>query len=255
LFAALRKLDLQINFSFVLMIFGLGFIFDTLNILRQTLAFSIVAYSLQYIQSGERIRYIIGIFLATTIHYSSIIFYFLYFFIRKDLFKNVFLFSILFFLTNTLFISGLFKIIPSLLLILGYDSYVLLVPDIQVFSHLGLGMYLFFILDLAVIVYYHLILKHEYPRLLPYANLFQIGVILSLAFASEVLSHRIIYYFISMRLVVYSVFFVSIIRKQRTFAYSWIFIVLLLVVSYFQYINSEASNQKSFYFFFQKGIE
>lgn len=57
----------------ILLLFGLGFYFTSLNILRQYIALSIVFYSLKYLFDKKYWRYSFLILLATMFHYSAII--------------------------------------------------------------------------------------------------------------------------------------------------------------------------------------
>ncbi|GAA0606388.1 hypothetical protein GCM10009001_24530 [Virgibacillus siamensis] len=57
----------------ILMLFGLGFYFNSLNAIRQYIAISIIFYSVQYLFKAKVKFYVFSVFVAMMFHFSSIV--------------------------------------------------------------------------------------------------------------------------------------------------------------------------------------
>lgn len=84
-FLTYKMISKYSNNYFISIWFYYGYYFGNIFFVRSTLATALVFYSIKYIIERKKIKYIILIFIATSIHYSAIIFLPAYWIFRKKL--------------------------------------------------------------------------------------------------------------------------------------------------------------------------
>ena len=235
------------------------YLFLSLNVLRQTLAFSIFVFSLRYIQHKNLFKYLITILFAFIFHRSAIILFPLYFIANIDyLLRHRRLQLVLYFSTflfSVFFSDFLWNNFATLAQLLGYSDYadsVSVAAEIEWGGGGGLGLYMWMIIDLWVILCYN---KYRYARNSQYDivvyNLYFIGLLLANVVAGSYFD-RVNIYFQHIRIIVYAIFFYRLfilnnkaVEKIMAFA---IFIVLLIF--FYMGINNRASLCAPFNFVF-----
>lgn len=189
------------------------YLFESMNVMRQALAFSVLLYSTIYIHKSNKIKFVIMVLLASSFHKSAIFFLPFYFFVNKDWIRNkymqlglmllAFIFSQ--FLFNTFFLK--IKIIADML---NYGSYSELTSDLFLDNEkesMGFGLYFIFTIDSLIILYSDKLKKvFKKENYIVYHNMFLVGALLGAAFggSNSIALGRFMFYFVSFRLVVLS---------------------------------------------------
>ena len=235
------------------------YIFLSLNVVRQTMAFSILLWSTWFIYKKEFVPYLITVLLATGIHASAIIFLPLYFLLDKELFRKK-TYQII--LLTIAFVAGpaIQKILWMLVPFFG--SYVLGVDysdtDISQFEDVdwnekgaGLGYILWYLIDSLIICSYDSIKRFFNHRIFViWYNLYFIGAILSFLVGATYLS-RINVYFDSVKIVIYGVwcaFLYYTNSKYHIKGIVLILFILIMIAFYYVAIMKKASNCAPFQF-------
>lgn len=212
----------------------------SLNIHRQTLAFCIFLYAIKYYLKGNFLKYAGVIFVATFIHYSSLILFFVYL-LRNKFFSfldNRWICLSLYFSAFYLFNSFLAFIVPFLELHVENAKYLTSISvlgnmDMDVSS--GLGILIYHFLDICIIwnskrlsyvfssVHFNLIFR-----------LFLVGILLSNMFGNDVFLSRVPLALESLRFLMLSFWVYNLIRcKGTTFSYTCGISICLVCIGLF----------------------
>lgn len=112
----------------IFLIFGMIFYFSSLNLMRQHVACAILLFSLKYVRERNFALFLVFVLLATGIHYSSILFLFVYFIYNVKLTpKNAFVFVAI-----SIVLSGILVKIISI--IASNTKYAMYISDDSGFS-------------------------------------------------------------------------------------------------------------------------
>jgi hypothetical protein len=189
------------------------YLFESMNIMRQALAFSILLYSTIYIQKSSKIKFIIMVLLATSFHKSAIFFLPFGFFVNKEWIKNKYiqlgLLALAFILSQVLF-NTFFLRIKFFAEMLNYDAYSEQTTDLFVdndIESIGIGLYFILTID-SLILLYSDELKRIFKNInyIVYHNMFFVGALLTAAFGgtNSIALGRFMFYFVSFRIVMLS---------------------------------------------------
>lgn len=222
----------------LLLYFYTSYFFFSLNGIRQSIAFSFIFFSLQYIDKRLLFKYITCVTIAMLFHKSAILFYPLYFLLRKEYFSNricqVFL-LLLSFLLGDLLQTYLWLSVPLFSSLVLGDS----LSDIQLsllentdWSETGAGLakYFWLLINLFIILNYSKIRCVFKEKMFDiYYNLYFVGALLENIVGSSYLQ-RMNVYFVSYRMVVFSFFIFTLFKSMRKSNY--LINILMLVMTF-----------------------
>lgn len=239
--------------------------FVSMNVMRQTIAFFIFFYSLNLFLSKRYGLTFLLFLLAMSFHKSIIILYVLLPFLRKDWFKNVkvqivVLVSSVF--VFPLFIDRLLDFVTPIVNLLGYSYYI---ENLDYMAEIskenasgdGLSVYMFFLIDLVIILYSGN-LKKEFQKynIISYYNIFFVGVILSRLFANNFILARTAEYFIHFRVVILSFlcFYLLVQQTSGNVLRRVVVIIIVMIMMSFFYkgIYNNAADCSPFQFVFEQ---
>lgn len=237
--------------------FATLYFFLSLNVLRQTLTFSIFVFSIRFIVNKQLIKYILTILLASTIHKSALTLLPFYFIINNDWLLKHRIIQIAGYITTYIMALILSEYIWSnfetLAVISGYADYadsLTTISEIEWAKEGGLGVYLWMLIDLWVILYYSKLrdtspTKHD----VAFYNLYYVGLLLTNIIAGSYLDRANIY-FQNFRILVYAIFFYEVFMRKNKIAHRIIAIAVILVLIIFFYmgIYNKASQCAPFQF-------
>lgn len=207
----------------LLLYFYTAYLFFSLNGIRQSIAFSFIFFSLQYIDRKSFIKYVVCITIAMSFHKSAALFYPLYFILRKEYFSNrsfQVLLLLASFLLGDLIQTYLWLAVPL------FSSFVLgdSLSDIQLSllentnwneTGAGLAKYFWLLINLSVISYYPMIRSiFKNKRYDIYYNLYFVGALLENIIGSSYLQ-RVNVYFVNYRMVIFSFFIFTLVKSMR----------------------------------------
>lgn len=183
----------RVFFFFILPFFSL-LLPDSLNIMRQFLAFSVFVYSLRYISERKALAYIICILVGSLFHKSILIYLPFYLILNRFiLIKKIYQVCILtaFFVISYVYKLPIYNILDKVPFLLSYDSY--LNKDAIVFSK-GFGYILIYTVKLLLVLGFNddRYNYNSYYRVL--YNLFLLSFITYL-FPTDLVIGRLLYYF------------------------------------------------------------
>lgn len=171
----------------LLFLFITSSVFDSLNIVRQSIAIAISIYSYKFIIQKSIYKYLLFVFLAFSFHFSSIILIPLYILVRN--YNNTYFFDkihvqiTLYLLSWLLGPAILSKLISSFLNIfegLGYLSYSLFLEDMTIEIGSGIGIIFNHLVNILLLwACSYLTKKLHYNELKVYVRLFFIGSVLA----------------------------------------------------------------------------
>ena len=240
-----KYLPLAIFFYFTTLYF-----FLSLNVLRQTLAFSIFVFSINYIRERKLFKYILTILIASTIHKSALVLLPMYFIINNDwlLKHRILQFGVYFatFMFSLFFHDLILSNSNTLFFLVGYGGYAESIDSIAEISWAkegGVGIYFFMIIDLWIIwcftKFKNVIASKS---LICFYNLYFLGAILANIIQGTYFE-RMNIYFQHIRIIIYAVFFYNIflhdkstIKKVVAFA-----ILVIFVIFFYMGIYNKAS--------------
>lgn len=247
-----RYLPLAFFFYFTTLYF-----FLSLNVLRQTLAFSIFVYSIKFIVNKQLVKYIIVLLLASTIHKSALTLLPLYFILNIGWLLEHRIFQIVGYFTTyvmSLFLSEyIWSNFEVLAQISGYTDYA---DKINTLSEVewgkvgGLGVYLWMLIDVWVILYYSRQRNTSLTKYdISFYNLYYIGLLLTNIIAGSYLD-RVNLYFQNFRILIYAIFFYEIFKRKNNIVHKIIAIAVIVVLIAFFYmgIYNKASQCAPFQF-------
>ena len=220
------------------------YFFLSLNVLRQTLAFSIFVYSIKYIVNKQFIKYIVVILLASTIHKSAFILIPLYFVLNIDWLLEHRIFQLAgYFITYTMsiFLSEyIWSNFAILALAGGYADYadnVNSLSQVEWGKEGGLGVYLWMLIDVWVMLCFSKSPKASIAKYeISLYNIYYVGLLLSNIVAGTYLD-RANLYFLNFRILVYAIFFYRIFQRKGNVMHKIIAIAVILVLILFFYMG------------------
>lgn len=236
-------------------------LFESMNIIRQAIALSMILYSTRYIHNSERIKFILIIILAYGFHSSAIFFLPFYFLIQKDFIKNkiikitLLIFS---FILSEIIFSEFFRQFTNYSILIGAEGYARLDDDLFTEnreSSLNIGIYSILIIDIIILYYSDKLKKifREY-NFTSYLNFFYLGALISPVISStnSVLLYRVFFYFTSFRFIVLSFlcFYLFSIKKNFVNKLIGYLIVLFFLLWFINAINNGSAMCSPFQFFF-----
>jgi len=134
----------------VFLFLGMGFFDQTMNVLRQFLALSIILWSYKYLLEKRKIQFVILVILASSFHLSAIIFIFAIFLDKLSLNKTTILIYIIVLITCFLF-SG--RIIQYILNNTGLYGQYLISDDFGIVAESKLAAILHLLIDLSILCF------------------------------------------------------------------------------------------------------
>ncbi len=238
------------------------YLFESMNIMRQAIAFSIILFSIKYIYKSEKLKFLIALLLASSFHRSAIAFAPFYFFLEINWIRNKYIQMALlisaFSSVKFIFIE-FFNQVSVIALALDYESYSKITPDLFLevdTSGFGLGLYFILIIDLIIIYYSDKLKKvfREY-NFISYYNMFLIGALFTpvTSTTNSIVLYRFMFYFSSFRFIIlsflcYYLFSINKSTRNKFFGY-------LITVSFLFWfiiaINKGAAWSSPFQFIFQ----
>lgn len=221
------------------------YLFESMNIIRQAIAFSLILFSIPYVYKSRFFQFITIVFTASLFHKSALFFLPFYFFIKKDWIKNKYTQILL--LTISIFsakiiIKNIFENFELIAFFLNYEGYTDLVNRNDLLfktnsSTIGLSYILNTAINFIIILYSDKLKKtfKDY-NYIAYHNLFLIIAFFYTAstMSNSIVVSRTLFYFNSFRLVVLSFlcYFLFSVEK-KTINYIIGFIIILFFFIYF----------------------
>ena len=222
------------------------YLFDSMNIVRQAIAFSLILYSITYIYKSDFIRFCLVIFFAYLFHKSAIIFLPFYFFLKYDWIKRKYIqlvLLIIFYILSDFIVDIFFNKVVVLSNILNYEYSSVFKGDEFYFENsefsLGIGTYFMLAINCTIILYSDKLKDFfKEQHYIAYHNLFLIGAFLSFAVekSNSIVFSRFLFYFSSIRLVLlgflcYYLFSVSKDKNSKIIGVLILFFYLLWFIS------------------------
>ncbi|MDF2158189.1 EpsG family protein [Algoriphagus sp. CAU 1675] len=240
---------------FIFFIYTDGFLFFSLNGIRQAISISLIFYSFRFIYVNNFYKFIFFVLLSFLFHKASIVFVLFYFFVNKDIFPNrlytIFIVLCFYFIDTLDYVKNISVFVSE---ILGYQFYaknIELAFDNRISINSGFGVLFRNFIYLLCIIYSDK-LKNIFPFFIPYYNVFVFGVILSHVFSDIHLLHRFNNYLIFFRIFVLS--FLSYYLFYLSKSISNYLIGLFLLICYFMFflysISTSFSLSSPFNFYF-----
>lgn len=241
------------------------YLFESMNIIRQAIAFSLILYSITFIYKSRGIQFIITIIFAALFHKSALFFLPFYFFIKKEWIKNKYIQIILVLLflvfVNPL-IDSLFNNFQTIAFILNYDNYSNSNQRADLFfdeitNSLGIAYYINLILNITILLYSDK-LKEVYREYhyIAYHNMFYIIALLSSAatISNSIAISRSLFYFNSFRFIVLSFlcYYLFSIKKSIPNLIIGLLIISVFLIWFINAILKGAAWCAPFQFFFQE---
>ena len=238
------------------------YLFESMNLMRQAIAFSLLLYSTTYIHKSDKVKFIITVLAAFLFHKSALFFLPFYFFVNKDWIKNkyiqIFILLLSFYYAELLFVN-IFNQIDTIAILFNYEGYSKFTNDMFLEkNNQGWGLGLYFILTIDILILFYsdklkCIFKKE--GYIIYNNMFFIGAILTSAASTtnSVMLYRFMLYFSSFRFVVLSFlcYYLFTLSKNRINHIIGILIVMAFLIWFIVAILKGAAWSAPFQFVFQ----
>ena len=187
--------------------------FESLNLIRQSMAFMILLYAVPQIIHRKPLKYFFLVGLASTVHVSAWMFLPMYFVLDREWISSrrwQFFILIFIYVSANAIKDYLFDVVPLVTLALGFENFVSIQDDLffeREVSGVSLGLILVLTSDLIVItVSPWLKRRYEAWGFRAYYNAYYIGMLLMpiTYFANHVTFSRLIFYFMSFKFIVLS---------------------------------------------------
>ena len=247
-----RYLPLAIFFYFTTL-----YLFLSLNVMRQTLTFSIFVYSIRFIVNKQFIRYVITLLIASTIHKSALVLIPFYFLINNGwLLRHRIVQLAGYFTTFALapyFLDYIWDHFETLAVLSGYEDYadsITTISEIEWGNKDGAGVYLWMAIDLWVMLFFTKVRTESLTKYdKAFYNLYYMGLLLSNIVAGSYLD-RANLYFQNFRIIVYAIFFYTIFKSKNHFVHKVIAVAVMaiLIVFFYMGITNKASQCAPFEF-------
>lgn len=220
-----------------------GFYFWTFNGVRQAVAITIFAFSINFIISKDFLKYVITIIIGLLFHYSIIILIPLYFIAENKIFDKLFKrIPLLFFYILTILINS-FELLRDLakyifLIIPKYEVHINNMYTMTNEQNTGLGIIFNHIINIFIIIISKPIIK-RLPESKIYFNLFFIGMLLANMVEGIQIFGRFVIYFTFFKIYVLGYITYYLLRKNtvesRTILSLLVlgYVVLFIAVIYF----------------------
>lgn len=235
------------------------YLFESLNIVRQAIAFSIILVSIKYIVNKSFVKYFILVLLAAIFHKSALIFLPFFFLTFLNKFISV-KFQLLFFFIAIFFTDAILDVFSSYVFslssILNYSEYLGADLFFDRSSSLGLGIY-FIVFTYIVIFLYSkkMIDYYEMPMLRIVYVLFYVGALFFFLVekAESIPLSRLFFYFFSFKIIVLAFLVHYLFNSKKSVANIIIGIVLIVLhIIWFVFaISKNAAWCSPFNFVFQ----
>lgn len=222
------------------------YLFESMNVMRQALAFSILLFSTIYIQKSQLIRFLMLVILAASFHKSALFFIIFYFLLNREWIKNKYIqlgLVILSLILSQFLFETFFQKIDVIATLLDYNSYSQMSSDLFLEENkdsLGFGLFFLFAIDCILILYSDRLQKaFNNEKYKIYHNLFFIGAILTAAFGgtTSIVIGRFIFYFVSFRIIVLSFLCYYLFKTNRN-RFNLIIGVFLIITYLFWFISA-----------------
>lgn len=230
-------------------------LFLFLNIQRQSVAFFILLFSVQYIINKEFIKFLTCLFVAFGFHYSSILFFPLYFILKNKsvLGLNKYILLSLFILSFVYsfdIINYLYEYILSIIEYTKYEKYGYSFISWEISSGSGAGKILFFTYGFILILYKDLLCKkYEEMNLEVYFTIFVLGGILYNLSSGLILLTRLSMLFDSFYIVIMGFFCYYLYHSNKVYERLFLLITLTIYLGYFYFAIMSSNNMCSPYDF------
>lgn len=233
------------------------YLFLSLNVLRQCLAFSFIVSAVPYAKEKKFLKYMAIIIVATLFHKSAIMFVPLYWVLNKDRYLILpyqYLIYIASFFMGAMMMDLIWNNLGIFAGLIGYGEYadgVVRLMNVDWKSD-GIGNIFFFLVNTSVIfLSYRVKEYYKGSSFLAFYNLYFIGTILDIFFGGTYLD-RISLYFLNIRIIIYAYTANYIFRASSSlFAKMCTVIVMIVfIVFFFMAISNKASNCAPYQFIF-----
>lgn len=193
--------------------------FESLNTVRQAMAFMVLLCAIPHLIARNIIPYVVLVTMACTLHASAVIFLPLYFLLAKEIpfgrFWQICVLVLVYIVADFLN-TIIFNVLPMLSMFIGYDAYGNIQKDLffkNIPSYLKLGVLFSFLTD-AIIIFLapwleRLFASHGFRV---YYNAFYIGALIRPLsyFSGYVVFARLGFYFLSFKFIVLSFLLVGL---------------------------------------------
>ena len=199
--------------------------FFSVNGLRQSIAFSIIVFSIYSIYEKKLLKYLILVLFAASFHQSALLFLPFYFFINNDWLKRRSI-QYAFYLCASVFAILVaeklwiyFDLFIQMSGFSGYNPLSLVDVDWENSDGRGLGRIFWFIVD-SFTIFLSPQIKQKYERtpIIPCYNLYFIGILLEPIAGSSYLM-RFNVYFVNFRIIIYSFLFYWVFKNNNQIIY------------------------------------
>lgn len=235
--------------------------FSSMNLMRQTIAFTIFFYTISLVSERRFISCAFWLLVAFGFHKSVLLFIWVYPLLHFNWYKYRFVqFSLLFVVTFVVpqVLAQLIEKGISFAGFLGYQYYIENVDEMKVITQdgmtgAGFGKYLFFIID-SLIIFYSEDLRKKYDQnfFSGYYNLYMTGILLERVFASNFILARANDYLGNFRVLIlgFLCYFLFNSYENKFIGRLIVFLLSLVMLLYFfRGIDNSAAGCSPFKFF------
>lgn len=226
---------------------GLFFYFTSvfttsLNIQRQTMSFCVFLFATNYYRNGNAVKYVLSIFIAISMHYSSIILLSIYL-LRSKVFSfldnrciDILLYAISFFLFEHI-LNIINSILTTYVTNAKYLSNMALLGNADMEVNSGLGILIFHFLDLLIILYSRkMSIYFEQIHFKYLYRAFLLGVIFANVFGNDVFLSRVPFALENLRFLMLAFLVYYLFAHKRILSY--ILALMLLGINLCTFIMS-----------------
>lgn len=234
----LYKYSNYFNFSLFLYI-SLGTYFETFNVMRQFLAAAILFQGINYIIEKKKIKYIICVAIATSIHFSAIVMLPIYWIVqiknKKKLYYSIIIFAVIFSITFFIIIGVLGSNIVK------FEGYYNAFYN----GSYGVNIFRILVISLPVILIglqYNKIIKGKEELEIIYFHSFLCMIFMICAYQYVIIARLCIYFYVYYIIMVPELIYLIKEQKSRIFALVLIYCLYFI----FGYINCGKQEYKNF---------
>lgn len=214
---------------------SLGVLFWYFNIQRQTTAFFILLYSVNFIKENKKIKFLLCCLLAFGFHASSIYFipcFLLYYFPNRQIISSCYL--IIIYIFTWVFSDQLqFLLFEMITPFLSgrYADYLVVMDNWNMEGGTGLGLLTLHLIDFILIIKSPLLfIYHGKERFDIYFRIYFIGALISNIAGVNMLLSRLPFCFVSMRIIIaaFFLYYVSSTWKKQSYITKSSFVILTI---------------------------
>lgn len=225
----------------------LGYLFFTFNGQRQAIAIGFIFLATKYLYEKKNIKFIISIIIATSFHFSAILFSTIYYIFKIPKLPTFFwIFLILFSLFFPL--SYLFYSIGKVANLFPFYSSYLLLDNFTQSNNFSPGVFYQVILEFIILLYYRIYAKTNLEIFI--FHLFLIGAISYNLFYGNLFLSRLVVYLLYFQAIVFAIIFSNFLKTKKYI--EALFLTSIFLVMFYYKIQFSDSNCSPYITIFSK---